>query len=1465
VYKGSAHTPAFDFYVNKKKLTQQTGAVTGDYTVTYTNETNAGNFLTSADAGVLTEAGNVTVILTAVGENQNIFGQAIIQFVIDRSTAGTLSAVFANDKSIYDVTTNENGVTFNPTYIITTTTVDIRAVLSYRYKTKGAADSTAAAIYPTTAGEYTVLAYLDKLPANYSRVNGVDITADNTPIKVAEISAALTIVSRVFIQLTVNTSTAAEVSVWFDGGAEFKQTVSGTDDFVTSLVITGLKGATGKINAKVKSVAGKVFNLSWTPNTNAASVPQIATDDVSTKTDIIQVLYLAEVYTIDWYSYDGTDELLLQTTSVLHNQSISVNAPTRADWVFDGWTDNEDAGARYDGYWTIGDRVLTGLTVSNVTAAKKYYALFVEKPVDTVQGVTVNPAINNYNGAMWQLLSVGGRVVGDTPNRNVTMFYMVKLVTENAPTRDEIVANNKTGITQIEKRDAGTYLVYYVARSEGGSEYSPTGVSAVTIRKADISINVDIKMLLADGSTQFTGGTYNGSNIAPDIVKVIFAGHITTLGDGILSETQDYTKTYRNTYQGGSIYSYNYEKDDLLKLTGTIRITVEGCGNYTGIAYIEYEIKPADLADATEIILTGVDNFIYDGAPHVPASAAVSIGSLNVPTEDYKINLYYRGSTITYNYTDAGTLGIVLSAKPGSRNFTGSTPLNFTGSTYVISKRQLTQENLSVYVNYDEEYAATYTGAAQKIIHPSLKSAYSGLGDIIVYYEGVIHDASVYAKTTTAPTQAGAYTVTISAAESINFYEMPELLVGTYTIAPRNIGDEVGNEVYITINGDAADYVYTGFIIIPTYTVSHPMTVADLAASSDFTFLYENNINAGNKTGIIILTGIGNYTGTARGFFTITPANIADVDITYTSPSVVEYNGAVQSPTFLATLGAPPKLYTLITSDYAITYLNKTVLGDTLTNNDPNVLLKAGTVTITITPRGTNFTGAARQFTYTILPYNLSAHADDLTVSFANLDSVFNAYLYTGNEITPVFTVTSTGIAGGNIGSYTDFIPAVYNNVNAGSYAVYGINAPNVVLTGMGNFTGEYIAYFKIVSKIVININNTNVTGMKPQINVWFDTTGKLTYQTAKYKATGNNTMLTLEGIEGESGVLKAEYTTNGTYCLTDSVFVNISTDTETDVLIAYYDTNDSIKTDIKQNRAAQIRIAQLYKIEYKCTGAYLGTVPAPQYKIHGTSYTVAANTLTRAGYEGNGWNSSDTVKTTPDYANGALINQNAAATLYANWRAKMYEIRFMALVSPITGTFEYTEAADIRIPNIEYNTSFDLLLLNDYPYGFPSGTQFPITSYHKGIDYKFVGWSITPQTAFAATDTIPAIASLPAKLTNNTILYAVYSKTTSTRTFNIVWKSKFYLDGDDIRYDINGQTVGISQGIYNSAIYAMANEFVPATFTYNDWVYQFKGWTDDSGAGYNDKILTGDVLARVREDATFYAVYDRMSADPYR
>lgn len=230
---------------------------------------------------------------------------------------------------------------------------------------------------------------------------------------------------------------------------------------------------------------------------------------------------------------------------------------------------------------------------------------------------------------------------------------------------------------------------------------------------------------------------------------------------------------------------------------------------------------------------------------------------------------------------------------------------------------------------------------------------------------------------------------------------------------------------------EANSYSYSGGEIRPNVNVSVNGTV--LIEGVDYTIAYQNNINAGAAS--VVLIGTGSYKGSKEIGFTIIPKDLSQTSInkvadkTYTGskiiPELTIYNGG-------------NKL--VKNADYTVTGKNnKTV----------------GTASLTIQGTG-NYTGKITT-TFKIKKKEIK------TCSFSKISDK----TYTGKELKPSFTVKAGNT---KLKSGTDFKVTYSNNKRIGK--------AKIVVQGIGkNITGKKTLYFNIVPAKVTKVKATTASG----------------------------------------------------------------------------------------------------------------------------------------------------------------------------------------------------------------------------------------------------------------------------------------------------------------------------------------------------------------------------------------------------
>ncbi len=211
--------------------------------------------------------------------------------------------------------------------------------------------------------------------------------------------------------------------------------------------------------------------------------------------------------------------------------------------------------------------------------------------------------------------------------------------------------------------------------------------------------------------------------------------------------------------------------------------------------------------------------------------------------------------------TDAGqhtiTLGTLALKDNGDFKASNySLELNSTPVSFEIGKASgkiAIPENQTV--TYDGEIvtAGLFTG--------DVKYLYEGDGEVLVKWYAD-NNGECGEALSEAPYNVGEYWVGVSATDGTNYNATTEV-VKKFTISPLDISDDT------VIVETIPDQIYSGEAIEPVIHIAY--SGSKLVMGTDYTVSYEDNTVTG--TGIVTITGIGNFIGNATANFTINKAN----------------------------------------------------------------------------------------------------------------------------------------------------------------------------------------------------------------------------------------------------------------------------------------------------------------------------------------------------------------------------------------------------------------------------------------------------------------------------------------------------------------------------------------------------------------------------------------------------------------
>jgi gliding motility-associated-like protein len=432
----------------------------------------------------------------------------------------------------------------------------------------------------------------------------------------------------------------------------------------------------------------------------------------------------------------------------------------------------------------------------------------------------------------------------------------------------------------------------------------------------------------------------------------------------------------------GTDYSMVYSNNTNV---GTATVTITGMGNYTGTKSETFSIISKA---ASTLTIDAIANQTFTGVAITPL-IVVKDGNTTIAL----------GSDYTVAFTSNTNVGTATVTITGMGVYTGTKTQTFA----IVSKAAST-------LSIDTIANQTFTGAA--------------ITPLVVVKDGntTLFLGTDYTVAYTSNTNVGTATVTITG-------------VGNYA-GTRTQTFTIIAKAASTLSIDViANQTYTGSAITPTVVVKDGNT--NLTLGTDYTVAYTSNTNVGTAT--VIITGIGNYTGTKTQTFTI----IAKAASTLSIDTIANqtFTGAAITPLVVVKDG---NTTLFLGTDYTVAHTSNT---------------NVGTATVTITGVG-NYTGTKTQ-TFTIVAK---------AASTLSIDVITNQ-TYTGSAITPTVVLKDGNT---NLTLGTDYTVAYTSNTNVGT--------ATVIITGIGNYTGTQTQTFAIVAKAtstlgIDSIANQTYTG----------------------------------------------------------------------------------------------------------------------------------------------------------------------------------------------------------------------------------------------------------------------------------------------------------------------------------------------------------------------------------------------------
>ena len=303
-------------------------------------------------------------------------------------------------------------------------------------------------------------------------------------------------------------------------------------------------------------------------------------------------------------------------------------------------------------------------------------------------------------------------------------------------------------------------------------------------------------------------------------------------GEKVLVEDTDYTLSY---------------SEDVIN-AGTVTVTITGKGNYSQVTTVDYQITPR-----TVKLTSGSDSKTYDGTP--------------LTKHEVKEDGFVKDDGATYDFTGSQT-----NVGTSDNTFTYNLKDGTLASNYII-----TTEAGKLTVNpVTDKVTVTITEHSAEHVYDGTEKTVTGYDVKSISNKHYTKDDFTFSGTAEAKgTNVGEYPMNVQASDftnnSHNFTNVTFIIEdGSLKITPKSINPEDEKTGIQVTKPD--DTMYNGEEQKNKPTVEDTKTGATLVENVDYTLSYTAAVNAGTVE--VTITGIGNYTGTAKTSYEITKRNV---------------------------------------------------------------------------------------------------------------------------------------------------------------------------------------------------------------------------------------------------------------------------------------------------------------------------------------------------------------------------------------------------------------------------------------------------------------------------------------------------------------------------------------------------------------------------------------------------------------
>ena len=565
----------------------------------------------------------------------------------------------------------------------------------------------------------------------------------------------------------------------------------------------------------------------------------------------------------------------------------------------------------------------------------------------------------------------------------------------NEQKREPVIKDTKTGKTldkddyslsySDDVTDAGTVTITVTGKGNYTGKFEVT--YKINPRKVTLKSETASKPYDGTALTKPAVKVSGDGFVEGEVSDIKATGSVTTVSEGEVTNTITFTK--ENNYKDGN---YKIEKDE-----GKLSITAQSIDPGTDPE------KPNP--DYTGAKVNSPSDEVYDGNEHkwIPTVTDKADKKLKAGTD-------YTVEYSTKNFKDVGTIDVTIT---GKGNYTGTVT-----RTYKITPKSVTvtaEDKTKVFGETDPKLTAKVAGT---------------LGD----------DKVKYALSRKAGEAVGKYEITVKGDKLQGNYSV-SYVAGTLTITSQSIDPgtdpEKPNPDYTGAKVNSPkDSVYDGkeHKWIPTVT---DKADKKLEAGTDYTVEYSTSDFTNVGTIKVTITGKGNYTGTVKRSYKVTPK-----EYTVTTDSATKtYSG-----TALTAGGKVEGIVSGETVEFTTTG-SQTEVGTS--KNTYELVWKSA--------KATNYT-LAKESIGELTVKAKSIVPDDSDKTGITVSEPSDSK-YDGKEHKEVLTVTDTK-TGKELVAGTDYSVTYSSDlVNAGTVTMK--------VAGLGNYTGSFTKTYKITKRSV--------------------------------------------------------------------------------------------------------------------------------------------------------------------------------------------------------------------------------------------------------------------------------------------------------------------------------------------------------------------------------------------------------------